>query len=77
MGPWTLTTLATRVDFYSIWGVSDCMGLDYCTIRSKVLRARKLVIRGTAAAGRTTAAPPNRTWPTSAAHIIVNDVDHI
>jgi len=27
------------------------MGLDYCAIRSKVLRARKLVIRGTAAAG--------------------------
>lgn len=27
------------------------MGLDYCNIRSNVLRARKLVIRGTAAAG--------------------------
>lgn len=27
------------------------MGLDYCAIRTKVLRARKLVIRGTAAAG--------------------------
>lgn len=27
------------------------MGLDYCAIRTKVLRARRLVIRGTAAAG--------------------------
>lgn len=27
------------------------MGLDYCTIRSKILRARKLVIRATAEAG--------------------------
>lgn len=27
------------------------MGLDYCAIRAKILRARKLVIRGTAAAG--------------------------
>ena len=27
------------------------MGLDYCAIRSRVLRARRLVIRGTAAAG--------------------------
>ena len=40
-----------QVDFYSISKSINSMGLDYCAIRSKVLRARKLVIRGTSAAG--------------------------